>query len=992
MNDDLLKEDFLTLVMKGDKAAIDDFIAVHPGERRELEGILDVHALLRRRRELPAMGESPPGSHDIVPGYRILDEIGRGGMSVVYRAIDESTGREVALKVFTGLASSSARERFLREATIIGGLRSSHIVKLHRCGESSGRLFHAMELLDGETLAELIGRWRAGDVPERQRMVAEILAQICSALDLVHGQGIVHRDLKPANIVVMRSGEAKLIDFGLARDLDAAPLTQTGAIVGTLVYMSPEQVLGQRERIDRRSDVYALGATLYEALTLMRPHGGDGDSPLLPQLSGKQPPPPSIVSGNVPVALSAIVEKAMEFEPDLRYATAGDMALDLRRFLAGEKVGARPISALGRLRRRIRRRRKLLAAVAAAVLAVVLGALALSGIERRATRMRAVDAAFEEAGHALRGVDELDAQVTDREGEPGKKLEATRLERFDERLPSLEARDRGAKLGARRRELRDSATLAVQRGLEAAPGDPRLLTLLDELLWTRFIEAEKHGDEEEQRRLEGLLRSYFPADIARLRARGAVSIASDPPGAEVFLFRYEERGRLLQPIPYRPGRGRLLGPNDAPEPWLRVVRPPCEELLSAGVRLGDRVVSIDGEPVGIAGNRHLVRFSTDYESKPIVFQGDGDVRAILFHNQLREPGREVSSRKATTVWLNIACEAEAFPLAFLDDGACGPTPLGAVGIDSGSYLAVLRLDGCRDTRLPFAVERDDRLELRVRLFRDEDLPPGFVHVPAGPVRLGGDANAFYPEAPRLEHLGDYFVGRYEVTFAQYFELLRDPAIVAEIGRAGGVERSHLVPAAVKDGRRVPQCRIDAAGLPAPLSEEDSTWAARHVSAQAAERYVEWLNHRADRNRLPWTYALPSADELEKAARGADGRLFPWGSAFDWSLVCSHLSAASQMDRNFHFPTDASPYDARNLAGGLAELTRTTEVPPGDDARTASNDNLDCRVKGGSGFDDLEPFFHVSGHTRERKKEASYRVGFRLVAYPRSSGSPAPAGR
>jgi len=130
------------------------------------------------------------------------------------------------------------------------------------------------------------------------------------------------------------------------------------------------------------------------------------------------------------------------------------------------------------------------------------------------------------------------------------------------------------------------------------------------------------------------------------------------------------------------------------------------------------------------------------------------------------------------------------------------------------------------------------------------------------------------------------------------------------------------------------------------------------------------------------FDLPSCEEIERAARGADGRLFPWGNRFDWSLTCTYRSSYTKTDRTLHFPTDCSPFGVRDLAGSLAEITRDEESPWDDVISQSPPRDRECRVKGGSAFDDLEPYFHLAGYTVERKKDPSYRMGLRLVAYPR----------
>src|SRR4029453_14098724 len=197
--------------------------------------------------------------------YRLENELGRGGMGVVYRATDLELQREVAIKVLSATASTSdARARLIREARAAAALNHPHIIAVHDVGESAGYPFFVMELLGGPSLSQA----RPGDITR----IIEIAIQICSALEHAHANGIVHRDLKPDNVLLSRSDHAstvKLADLGLALPPDAARISQAGMIVGTAAYMAPEQALGQP--VDGRTDLYALGVLLYELTTGRKP-------------------------------------------------------------------------------------------------------------------------------------------------------------------------------------------------------------------------------------------------------------------------------------------------------------------------------------------------------------------------------------------------------------------------------------------------------------------------------------------------------------------------------------------------------------------------------------------------------------------------------------------------------------------------------------------------------------------------------------------------
>jgi serine/threonine-protein kinase len=268
--------------------------------------------------------------HTTLGRYRILGELGRGAMGTVYRAHDPLIEREVAVKTLhpdlPPEVIVEVRERFLREAKSAGRLNHPNIVTIFDVGEHDGVAYMAMELLEGRSLQQILG--------ESARLsfqaVADLVAQIADALDRAQQLGIVHRDVKPANVVVSVSGHAKLTDFGVAF-VPASTMTQTGTMIGSPRYMSPEQVLGLP--IDPRSDIFSLGVVLYEMLAGRAPFVRAEDStifPLINRIAAEPHPPVTQVDPSIPAAFEVILSKALAKKPDDRYQRAGAMANDLR--------------------------------------------------------------------------------------------------------------------------------------------------------------------------------------------------------------------------------------------------------------------------------------------------------------------------------------------------------------------------------------------------------------------------------------------------------------------------------------------------------------------------------------------------------------------------------------------------------------------------------------------------------------------------------------
>jgi hypothetical protein len=326
---------------------------LHAGEAVSREAEIDAHpehaADLKAFFDLLDVIEDRPGAGVPAPTrlgeFRIVRELGRGGMGVVYEAEQPSLRRRVALKVLPPALCNDARlvSRFRREAEAAGRLRHSGIVPVFSVGEVAGAPFFAMELVDGETLESIIRRRRGGDaagLPEAgeawRRWAVETVAQVAEALAYAHGQGILHRDVKPGNIIVEKESCApRLTDFGLALDLHAPGLTLAGEVFGSPQYMSPEQAVRQEAPVDERTDVYSLAVTLYELLTLRLPYDGTTSAELLTALAQGQVIPPRRADPDLPRALEAVLMRALRRDPRERYAGPAAFADDLHAVLEG---------------------------------------------------------------------------------------------------------------------------------------------------------------------------------------------------------------------------------------------------------------------------------------------------------------------------------------------------------------------------------------------------------------------------------------------------------------------------------------------------------------------------------------------------------------------------------------------------------------------------------------------------------------------------------
>jgi WD40 repeat protein/predicted Ser/Thr protein kinase len=387
----------------GERPAADEYHARFPEQAGQVDALLGELTLLVHRRRGHAGGAGPgpeeartavagqsrekqaaaPPPLPTIPGYEVLRVLGQGGMGVVYQARQVALNRPVALKMILSgaYAGEQERARFRTEAEAVARLRHGNIVQIYEVGEQDGRPFLSLEFVEGGSLADQLK-----GTPQPAYEAARLLETLARAVHAAHLCGVVHRDLKPANVLLAEDGTPKITDFGLAKQLDAESAGQTGSgtILGTPSYMAPEQAEGQAHVVGPAADIYALGAILYEMLTGRPPFKGETVLDTLGQVRSEEPVPPSRLQPKTPRDLDTVCLKCLQKEPRRRYATAQALADDLRAFLEGRPIQARPTGPWEQAMKWARRRPTVAALLAGMVLLVIVGTSLVTWQWRRA--------------------------------------------------------------------------------------------------------------------------------------------------------------------------------------------------------------------------------------------------------------------------------------------------------------------------------------------------------------------------------------------------------------------------------------------------------------------------------------------------------------------------------------------------------------------------------------------------------------------------------
>ncbi len=749
--------------------------------------------------------------------YRVVARLGEGGMGEVYVAFDRDLRRELALKTVKADSDRPQIWRFLKEAQLLGQLGHPNIVPVYEMGLThAGSPYYTMPVVRGETLHQILSSLALED-PAYLRVfsltrLVQVFLQVTLAVEYAHVKGVVHRDIKPANIMVGEHGEVMLLDWGVAKLFGQAEvsteakqnITQSGFAVGTPTYMSPEQVTG--ENVDARTDVYALGILLYEILTLEPPFRGKLMEVMTAHLE-KDPEAPRARAPEreIPLELERACLRALAKEPEARHQSARELHDEIQAWLE---------SASDRARRRER----------AGELAAQ-GKLLLDqfySLKEKVVEARALVESLRHRFHDWQSV--------------------------EEKAPLFDAEDEVRSLETALAEAASEVVMAYSAALGHDPEHPDARSGMADFYWDRFREAEARRDLASRDFYGKLVGSFHDGRYTReLRGDGTLRVESSPPGAEVTLHRFEEKGLVLQATDERP---------------------------------------------------------------------------------------------------------------------IGTTPLEPFALPMGSYLAVLKKEGQRDTRYPIAISRNRNWRGAVRLFSDREIGEGFVHVPAGSFSAGGDEEVRGWSLPGAEvETEDFFITRSPVLVREYLEFLED------LARSDPEEALRRSPRRSPDGGFY--FRQDSDGrlvLPGGATRFSPELPVVSISWHDAVAYCEFRSRVDGRE-----YALLTELEWEKAARGVDGRWYPWGNRFDPSLanVSGSLPGEAAPQSSDSFLTDESVYGVRGLAGNVRDWTAT-----------AIGQNQNMRVVRGGAYNLPAVTARAPNRFWLSPSFVVNYVGFRLVHRPR----------
>lgn len=848
--------------------------------------------------------------------YRLMEQLGGGGMGDVWRAEHAGKGGEVALKIVRGavLVPNQVR-RFAREAAALRRLNHPNIVGIQDVGEADGYQYIAMDLLEGQSLHDLL--------KERRPAIAEVLSwglDLALALSAAHAKGVLHRDIKPSNIQVTPEGQAILLDFGLTRELGPSSLSVTGKFVGSPHYSPPEQVEGQHDVIGPGADIYALGATLYQAASGSLPFEGESTEQVFHRILTEEPIPLRRHDPSIPRDLESVIHCALEKRPEKRYRTADRMAADFAAALASRPVAAKRIGRWRRFKNWSRRRPALVAALLIVSVAGLAGlsGLTLAQLQERWRRQEAAAEKLEDASQLLdRFIDQSDAlpqqiahyrlQLPIMEAQP---ILAEEVKEMDRLLWEIEVG--GAHLEQAYTEVLELLRQAEE--LDTASSESRRLRA--RLFLQRWRLAKADGDR--------LMMEFFAEQVkefddtgsftAEVDARRQVEIRTSPPGARVdgFLFRRQDHlldggapRMVLLPLRAESADGQVFEalrvfaspPPLQPEDLLLEVNgepiQDCVFLQMAGEPETYRLLRLDGIEISDIGQAEDLFLQMDGGELTLDLRRDGQESSrrisrdrlplLLTPLQVAQHGgvdalmRRAGQNQECVVPVGAVLRPTASALWTGADSLLGTGPQLSIDLPEEAMLLVVQAEGYAPARQVLEEGRSGSIEIAL------------------------DPISRYPQPFRRFYHSSFsaVVMDREVNCGEYRLFLEaDP--------------SQPLP---KGWRRESDGRI-------AFSEElGADFPVQGISWQAAQAYAAWRTEQATALGKPYRFRLPAHGAWASMVRAAGPQWdYVWGSHYRASYTKSCFSRLHpRPEPALRFPIDETVLGLHDTAGGVSEL-------------------------------------------------------------------------
>lgn len=900
--------------------------------------------------------------------YIVGESIGFGGMGTVLETLDQDIRRRVAMKVLLEdhVEDKASIKRFLEEAQITGQLEHPNVVPVYEIGvDDESRAYFTMKLVKGETLESVINKI-ADDIDGfRQKYslgtMLQIFMKVCDGIGYAHNKGVLHRDLKPENIMIGDFGEVLVMDWGISKILgreESFPedstvsiekeedsfRTMEGAILGTPSFMSPEQARGEVSESDERMDIFALGAILYNILTYHAPYEEGTVWDKLHQAKNGEILPPNIRApkNNIPAELSAICMKAMASEKENRYPSVADLKNDLQLYLDGKSVSAKRDNFIIRSKKWIKRNKAASIGIAAALACLVAGTIfsAMLYEKKRQTDISdlltsadkaGVEERYEDAEKKYFAVLGLDKDNTEaREGisrVSGKALSQKNIRQSKEKIKEADALFKdGDYIGAyeayvatfaldptsenAREGIQKSAVMAdrqkAQMKIKPIIGEADRLLGRKKLIENELLELSSKIDDWQDKIIgyEGFdskkpfwdfQKNYQDKKIENLKIEGEI------------ISKYS----------------KILG-LDGTNSEARTA------LAGLYYRKYKSAEEIKKQEDMAYYKELLLAFDDGYYKKLLERKGSITITTIpaadgyLLFSYLEGPDRRLIPVPVISNNIRNNSSGSINPEFRISKTAFSPVSdiinnnnnqfkkINDLELPAGSYLIVIMKDGFIDTRVPVVIERDKPGILKnIKLIKKNSIPEGFVYIPEGEFISGGDTDA--PNSIKLSKKSSkgFFISRNEVTVGQYLEFINDLE-----KRMPGSAKKYLP-------RRAPESGFyweKNDGI--YKSSFPLKWPVIGISWDDANAFCKWMTIRyKDKG---WEFQLPEEWQWEKAARGADGRYFPWGNHFDYRF-CTMLKSKKGNKSNpdpvgsGHF--DESVYGVNDMAGNVSEWCR-----------------------------------------------------------------------